>query len=207
MDGKDVLVNSEAVLLPTLSAYLRKKLVREAPSAQRTAFHALRPPPISVEDYLKRILKYNATCSQANFVAAVVYMERSGVPITVYTVHRLLISAVLISNKFYEDRFYNNKFFAKMGGLLLEELNFLEREMLELLKYNLLISEQQFEFQQAEIMATILCSDAPDAADGRRALLEAGVDVVELVRLRNRLHTCIEGEQADLGAMLVQCAQ
>lgn len=47
----------------------------------------------------------------------------------------------MVATKFWEDCKHSNKFFAKLGGISLRLLNELEVELLELLDYNLLISD------------------------------------------------------------------
>ena len=39
--------------------------------------------------------------------------------------------------KFHEDSYYNNTFYSLVGGVSLSELNYLEAEMLSLLRFNL----------------------------------------------------------------------
>ena len=47
-----------------------------AAAPQRSLFHGIRPPPISIAAYVERIAKY-AKCSPVCFVMAVTYMERA----------------------------------------------------------------------------------------------------------------------------------
>lgn len=42
------------------------------------------------------------------------------------SIHRLIITAVNIVQKFYSDKFYSSSYVAKVGGLELKELNLLE---------------------------------------------------------------------------------
>jgi len=46
--------------------------------------------------------------------------------------------------KYNEDENFSNKFYAKVGGISLEETNFLEIQFLKLLDYRLYVTEDAF---------------------------------------------------------------
>lgn len=46
--------------------------------------------------------------------------------------------------KFYDDSFYNNEIYARIGGVLPEELNDLELEFMFLINFTLTISQNEF---------------------------------------------------------------
>ncbi|KAJ6306659.1 hypothetical protein OIU78_021887 [Salix suchowensis] len=98
-----------------------------------TIFHGLRPPTVSIRDYVDRIFKYSA-CSPSCFVVAHIYMDRflqqTDIRLTALNVHRLLITSVMIAAKFVDDAFFNNAYYAKVGGVSTEELNRLEMKFL-----------------------------------------------------------------------------
>jgi hypothetical protein len=104
------------------------------PSGIVSRFHARAVPPISIQSYLTRILKY-APCANVVFISVLIYLDRMArakVPFVVCSanIHRLLISAVMVATKFYSDVFYTNSHYAKVGGLSVIELNQLELEFL-----------------------------------------------------------------------------
>ncbi|KZV49075.1 hypothetical protein F511_11026 [Dorcoceras hygrometricum] len=95
-----------------------------------SAFHGLARPNISIHSYLQRIFKY-ANCSPSCYVVAYIYLDRfthryPELQINSYSVHRLLITSVMVSAKFLDDRYYNNAYYAKVGGISTTEMNFLE---------------------------------------------------------------------------------
>lgn len=114
-----------------------------------SAFHGLRPPPISIEDYVTRIFKY-AKCSPACFVHAFAYLDRLArrdpgcYQPTPLSVHRLFLTAVMLAAKFTDDHYYTNGFYAKVGGLSVRELNALELLMLKQLDFRLFVSAELF---------------------------------------------------------------
>jgi hypothetical protein len=84
-------------------------------------FHALRPPAISIRDYLHRVLKY-AACSGECFVLALVYIDRliqsnPTFVVNSLNIHRLLITSVMLAAKFFDDQYFNNAYYAKVGGV------------------------------------------------------------------------------------------
>lgn len=127
-----------------------------ATARRTTVFHAVRAPSISVRSYLQRIMKYT-NCSTDQLVLSLIYIDKltqqsHNHVITDLTVHRLLITAVVLASKFASDFFYSNKFYAKIGGVTLKELNALEREFLYLLDFSLSITDEEFESYRKVIL-------------------------------------------------------
>ncbi|PKA50294.1 Cyclin-P4-1 [Apostasia shenzhenica] len=141
-------------IVPILSALLQR--VADCNDAQASrhgrrrlpppaaAFSGLARPAISIRGYLDRIFRY-ADCSPSCFVVAYVYLDRflhlhPSFAIDSFNVHRFLISAVVTAVKFMEDRCYNNAYFAKVAGISLAEMNFLEVNFLFGLRFELNVS-------------------------------------------------------------------
>ncbi|KAL0359070.1 UNVERIFIED_CONTAM: Cyclin-U4-1 [Sesamum angustifolium] len=123
-------------------------------------FHGLTRPSISILCYMERIYKY-ANCSPSCFVVAYIYIDRFVhkqplLPISSFTVHRLLIASVLVSAKFMDDMFYNNAYYAKVGGISTAEMNLLEMDFLFGLGFHLNVSPSTFQtycsFLQREML-------------------------------------------------------
>ncbi|KAF9686962.1 hypothetical protein SADUNF_Sadunf02G0044600 [Salix dunnii] len=124
-----------------------------------TIFHGLRPPPVSIRQYVDRIFKYSA-CSPSCFVVAHVYVDRflqqTDIHLTSLNVHRLLITSVMIAAKFVDDatkmikcshlslRFFNNGYYARVGGVSTEELNRLEMKFLFGIDFRLQVNVNTF---------------------------------------------------------------
>lgn len=76
-------------------------------------FHALRPPAISIKDYLQRVAKY-AACSGECFVLALVYIDRiiqsnPTFVVNSLNIHRLLITSIMLAAKFFDDQVRTHK--------------------------------------------------------------------------------------------------
>lgn len=71
-----------------------------------TVFHGSQAPSVSIQQYVDRIFKYSG-CSPSCFVIAHIYVDRfiqrTNLHLTSLTVHRLLITSVMVAAKFMDD--------------------------------------------------------------------------------------------------------
>lgn len=150
--GQKHLFQSEEALVTCISNYINQRVAANNQDASleklSTIFHAVRPPSISVLDYLLRMFKY-AFCSRSCFVTAIVYLERLAAKERVYlltslNVHRLLITSLMLAAKYLDDIYYNNAYYAKVGGVSLGEMNLLELELLEALSFSLAVDKKEY---------------------------------------------------------------
>lgn len=134
------------------------RLAARAPSPAFTGAHI---PDITIATYAARLHKY-FKCSAACWVAMLVYMDRvlsgtrdsdSPVVLDTLSVHRLLLSALVVSVKFHEDSQYSNQYYAQVGGFSLQEMNRMEVDFVGLLSWDLEISGITFDkyFEQLTI--------------------------------------------------------
>lgn len=85
--------------------------------------------------------------------------------LTSLTVHRLIITAVMLAAKLMDDKYYNNAFYAKIGGVNTSELNLMELEMLRMLEYRTFVSSSRLHellgrlevFQAPGRVVSVLC--------------------------------------------------
>eukprot|EP00826_Nyctotherus_ovalis_P001020 TRINITY_DN1010_c0_g1_i12.p1 TRINITY_DN1010_c0_g1~~TRINITY_DN1010_c0_g1_i12.p1 ORF type:complete len:208 (+),score=35.06 TRINITY_DN1010_c0_g1_i12:105-728(+) len=118
-------------------------------------FNAVRTPRISIADYLLRIHQY-ANCSDSCFILAFIYLDRllqsnPEFALSNRSIHRLLLSAVVLAIKYSDDAYADNLTYAKIGGVSLSEMNTLEGEMLKLLQYNLFVDGELFSQYLSEL--------------------------------------------------------
>lgn len=125
-----------------------------------TAFHGSRAPALTIKEYIDRIFKYSS-CSPSCFVVAHVYMDRfihcGNVTLTSLSVHRLLITSIMLAAKFIDDAFYNNAYYAKVGGVTIAELNRLEMKFLFGLDFRLHVSIGTFGKYCCELEKEVSC--------------------------------------------------
>jgi len=67
------------------------------------------------------------------------------VSINSLTIHRLILVAVLITHKYYTDPFYLNSYLSYIGGVQLQEINFLEEEFLDIIDFNLTVERSEYD--------------------------------------------------------------
>ncbi|GJM90090.1 hypothetical protein PR202_ga06336 [Eleusine coracana subsp. coracana] len=128
----------------------------EAGASASSAFRGRTRPGIAVRRYAERIYWY-AGCRPACFVVAYVYLDRLArrrddeeeagaavVGVDSYSVHRLLITSVMVAAKFMDDIHYNNAYFARVGGVEVAEMNGLELELLFALRFRLNVTPDTF---------------------------------------------------------------
>jgi len=145
-DGAGVGVQSIAKWLDAVVA--RYDALEKTKQSTITVFHAQSTPDISVSDYLARISKYG-NFSKSVLIAALIYIDRvlennPEIVMTSRTIHRLLITAVLVSAKFNDDIHLGNGAYAQIGGIRNAELNRLEVNFLKLLRFSLCVSEELY---------------------------------------------------------------
>eukprot|EP00831_Metopus_contortus_P028320 TRINITY_DN23569_c0_g2_i6.p1 TRINITY_DN23569_c0_g2~~TRINITY_DN23569_c0_g2_i6.p1 ORF type:complete len:184 (+),score=19.81 TRINITY_DN23569_c0_g2_i6:268-819(+) len=105
-------------------------------------------PSITIQHYMQRIAKYSG-CSDACYILCFVYIDRliqknPGMLLTHRNVHRTILAAMVVAIKFHDDQYFDNVFYSQLGGVTLGELNFLEVQMLFLLRFNLVVDTETF---------------------------------------------------------------
>ncbi|XP_052141929.1 cyclin-P4-1-like [Oryza glaberrima] len=141
----------------------------ELAAAPASPFRATAKPGISVRAYAARIARF-AGCSPACYVVAYIYLDRLlrrgrrclalALAVDSYSVHRLLITAVLSAVKFMDDICYNNAYFAKVGGISLAEMNYLEVDFLFGVGFDLNVTPETFADYCAVLQSEMLCAAA-----------------------------------------------
>ncbi|CAN6328340.1 unnamed protein product [Urochloa humidicola] len=157
-------------VLLLLSAYLDKIIQQNEElldsskvKESTTIFHGQRVPELSIKLYAERIFKY-AQCSPSCFVLGLIYMERylqqPNVYMTSFSVHRLLITSVVVAAKFIDDSFFNNAYYGRVGGINTREMNRLELDLLFSLDFRLKVNLETFRSYclqlQKEALALVL---------------------------------------------------
>jgi hypothetical protein len=105
-------------------------------------------PSISVKGYLERLFKYTKV-SSSTIVMILIYIDRlcniNKLKLTYSIIHKLILSSMVVAIKYNEDEYYPMKFYAKLGGISLTELNFLEFYFISLINFNLFIKKELFD--------------------------------------------------------------
>ena len=111
-------------------------------------FSANSIPSISIKDYLIRIQSYSGL-EKSTLIMSLILIDRmckrSNVVLTIYNIHRILFSSVVISIKYNEDSYYDNTFYAQIAGVKPNELKLLEYQFLELNDFNVYVKDVEYE--------------------------------------------------------------
>jgi len=144
-----------------------------APS--RTQFHAQSVPTIDILSYLVRIQKYCPATNEC-YLAIIVYVHHLirlnatklySTPITVdsYSIHRLVITSIVLAAKLFSDIFFTNHRYAKVGGIKVDELNRLEVSLLLALDFKLFIPETELQYYGDHLIQHSLSFSPPTIED------------------------------------------
>lgn len=151
------------LIVPILAKVLHQLCVRNdslenqwMEPSRLSKFHALRPPPITIQDYLDRIAKYSC-CSEECFVLALIYIDRliqcnPSFLVNSLNVHRIIITSVMLAAKFFDDHYYNNAYYGKVGGVSNTEVNSLEIEFLFMVNFNLFVATDEYNVYNQRLM-------------------------------------------------------
>lgn len=68
-----------------------------------------------------------------------------------FTIHRVIITSVVLAIKFFDDAFYLNSHYARIGGIETEELNMLELEFLKNINFSLHVTCEDYQKYHNEL--------------------------------------------------------
>ncbi|CBZ29043.1 putative CYC2-like protein [Leishmania mexicana MHOM/GT/2001/U1103] len=118
-------------------------------------FCATHVPGISVKKYTDRLVTY-MHCSPEAFVFAVAYLRRlvlNGFPVHMRSIHRLLLTAVLVALKCRDDVYYHMSFYAEVGGVTSKDLCIMEiRFLSDLILFEGEVSLENYHTVMVDIM-------------------------------------------------------
>ena len=111
-------------------------------------FSANTIPNISIKDYLIRIQNYSQM-EKSTLILSLILIDKmckkSNIALTIYNIHRILFSSVLISIKYNEDSYFDNTFYAQIAGIKPNELKLLEYKFLEFNDFNVYTNDYDYE--------------------------------------------------------------
>ena len=134
----------------TLNSIISKTDKEKKTGDKITPFDHKHIPRISIYDYLFRIQKYTGI-ENNTIIIALIYIDRictkknKNIILNKHNIHRILVTAILVSIKYNEDHICDNLYFSKVAGVSLKELNHLECKFLEIINYDLFVSEELFQ--------------------------------------------------------------
>lgn len=104
-------------------------------------------PEISIEDYLTRIIELTQI-EESTLILSLIYIDRlcsnTNMEITELDIHKIALTAIVLSIKYNEDLIYSQEEYANVGGVDTKELTTLEAEFLNGLEFKLFINTTEF---------------------------------------------------------------
>lgn len=129
-----------------------------------SVFDAQVAPSISIELYMNRI-EHHIPSGLPVFVVAIVLLCRhemlTGIPITRFTAHRLVLTAFMLACKYCLDYHRNNVYFANVGGVYSGEMGTLENHFLKGIEYELFVGRDEY-LSCVENLSKSILKDNPD---------------------------------------------
>ena len=133
------------------SSSVNEKIIINAANSQVKSLICRHKPTITINDYIKRIFK-SEIIDEQNYDAIILhtvnllhYLKTKGIYLNPYSSHRILSTLIMLSSKIIEEYPYSNWYWATLCGVSLEDINIMERSLIQLLDYNLhiVISQKQ----------------------------------------------------------------
>ena len=111
-------------------------------------FMTMNIPTMSIRDYLLRLAKF-ANINESTIILILIYIDRickiNNFNLNFRNIYKLIISSMIIAIKYNEDHFYSKEVYAKLGGVTMKELNYLEFQFLILIKFSLFVEKDLFD--------------------------------------------------------------
>ena len=105
-------------------------------------------PSLSIKDYLTRLSQFTKI-NESTIILILIYIDRIGkinkFILTYRNIYKLILASMVIAIKYNEDNCFSSEVYAKLGGLSVLELNYLEFQFLILIKFSLFIEKDLFD--------------------------------------------------------------
>lgn len=145
-----------------------------------TVFDAQDIPPISIQDYIVRIMTYSRSTSR-NIVMSLSYIDQLSnddncpIILTRHNIHRLLAISLMVASKFYEDFYIDNESWATIAGVNLQEINRLERKFLLYIDFKINTKLDWF-FNYVQLLLSYAVENGLVESDNAKEVLQSLVD-------------------------------
>jgi len=133
-------------ILTELDAHLRANVPDLVDIRDVTPYHSSSVPPMPLADYAHRICAHAGYGPVALTIAFALLARRSaaGRPLCALSMHRALLTCIVVGAKAHFDNFIRNDYMAAMGGVEKSELNRLEATLLTEIDWRLTITTEEW---------------------------------------------------------------
>lgn len=152
-ESESSLINSKPKIVLSIAINLQDIIIENEQNIQerymlKDLFYSTHIPMISLEDYLKRILKYTQM-EIPTLIIAIMYIDqmcyKKKYILSKSNIYRLIIASSLLSIKFNEDTSFNNSYYAQIGGITSDLMNRLEYEFYVMMDFSLVIDYEYYQ--------------------------------------------------------------
>ena len=146
---KEMLIKSIEVISDLLNNICEEnKYKREVPNMKIQPFTTVNIPSMSIKDYLLRLSQFTRV-NESTIILILIYIDRickmNNFSLNFNNIYKIIICSMIIAIKYNEDNFYSSEVYAKLGGITVRELNFLEFQFLILIKFSLFVEKELFD--------------------------------------------------------------
>ena len=146
---KEMLIKSIEVISDLLNNICEEnKYKREVPNMKIQPFTTVNIPSMSIKDYLLRLSQFTRV-NESTIILILIYIDRickmNNFRLNFNNIYKLIICSMIIAIKYNEDNFYSSEVYAKLGGITVRELNYLEFQFLILIKFSLFVEKELFD--------------------------------------------------------------
>ncbi len=124
---------------------------QSVPRGAPTLWDSVRLPPLPLELYLWRLL-HGLRAEEAVLVVAWVLLDRlgrSGVCVDAWSLHRLVLAAVVMAHLWLDETGFVLSYYARLGGVRASELRRLQLALALQLRWNLHVEEREYRAYRA----------------------------------------------------------
>ena len=117
--------------------------------SQYRIFYSKNPPTLSIRQFIDYLMSFNLIepeniqISQIYCIALLKKLFGKGFSINRNNCHRVILIILMLTSKIIEDESHSNNTWAKVSDLELGEVNKMEYTMLNLLEFDIFISQEQ----------------------------------------------------------------
>ena len=87
--------------------------------------------------------------NESTIIIILIYIDRicniNKFTLTYRNIYKIILSSMVVAIKYNEDNFYSSEIYAKIGGLSIKELNYLEFHFLVLIKFSLYVEKDLYD--------------------------------------------------------------
>ena len=126
-------------------------------------------PSMPIKNYLIRLCQFTKI-NESTIIIILIYIDRicniNKFTLTYRNIYKIILSSMVVAIKYNEDNFYSSEIYAKIGGLSIKELNYLEFHFLVLIKFSLFVEKDLFDKYYDNIMSFTEINDSEDEDEG-----------------------------------------